>query len=237
MKRKYLAIGLFVFIGLLAKPAFAHREDYIGETLVFQTLEKGATEPEYWLDIGRRKQDGVFVRHTVAVEHGITGHWMVDGNVAFKSVSGKHPEFEAGRVETRLRFAGEGDYPVDTAFSFEMNREQEEDGTFATHAEPRLVLSKDLDAWNLNFTLNIPLEVNVKTGETALIPSGGFRFDVSHLIQLGTEARYDIDTHEGSVIPQIWFRFGHDITLKGGYFIGFDQSPDNYARLAAEFDF
>jgi len=42
---------LVVTLSLLsARMALAHREDYIDETLVFQTLEEHAVEPEYWFD-------------------------------------------------------------------------------------------------------------------------------------------------------------------------------------------
>jgi hypothetical protein len=49
--------------------AHAHREDYIDETLVFQTVEKGAIEPEYWFDYGHRGDtDTYFQRHNLAFE-------------------------------------------------------------------------------------------------------------------------------------------------------------------------
>ena len=230
-----MAVSMMAGMGLHPKVVFAHREDYIGETLVFQTLEAGELEPEYWIDIGRREGEGTFIRHAVAVEHGITNHWMVDGAVTFKSVAEDNPEFDTGRVETRFRFFDEGEQPLDTAVSLEVNAEREDGGNTDTHLEPRLILSKDFD--KINVTLNIPVEINLDSGSTAWIPAAGVRADISSLIQVGSELRYDIDTKQGSVIPQIWFLFGHDITLKGGYSIGFDQNPDDFTRVAVEVGF
>jgi hypothetical protein len=70
-----LVMGLSL---LPVRTALAHREDYIDETLVFQTLEEHAVEPEYWFDYGTRPEAD-FTRHNVALEYGITDHLMIDG--------------------------------------------------------------------------------------------------------------------------------------------------------------
>src|SRR5438105_2140381 len=60
-----------------AETARAHREDFIDETLVYQTLERGEFEPEYWFDYGHRSDvSRDFMRHNLAAEFGITEHWM-----------------------------------------------------------------------------------------------------------------------------------------------------------------
>src|SRR5215472_9784610 len=71
---RLLVIGLSV---LLARMTLAHREDYIDETLVFQTVQQHAVEPEYWFDYGTRPGTD-FTRHHVALEYGITSHLMLD---------------------------------------------------------------------------------------------------------------------------------------------------------------
>jgi hypothetical protein len=45
VRKLTIAVVLFA----LAMPAFAHKEDYIGETLVFMTLTRRALEPEFWI--------------------------------------------------------------------------------------------------------------------------------------------------------------------------------------------
>src|SRR5258708_38745002 len=76
--------NIFVFAAFcisIISPAtlLAHREDYIDETLVFETLEKQALETEYWLDLGNENGSSLgFVRHNASFEYGVTDHWMVD---------------------------------------------------------------------------------------------------------------------------------------------------------------
>jgi hypothetical protein len=69
---------------LVTRPVQAHREDYIDETLVFQTVEQGAIEPEYWFDYGYRgDSDQYFERHNIALEYGLTQHLMMDSRITF----------------------------------------------------------------------------------------------------------------------------------------------------------
>ena len=46
-------ILLCLFFVLSAAATNATSEDYIDETLVYATVERGAIEPGYWFDIGR----------------------------------------------------------------------------------------------------------------------------------------------------------------------------------------
>src|SRR5439155_1532865 len=79
----------------------AHREDYIDETLLFLTLERGKSEPEYWFDIGRDDSQR-FMRHHLALEYGITDHWMIDGRVTgFHGEEHSGLDFNSARFETR----------------------------------------------------------------------------------------------------------------------------------------
>ena len=57
-----------VLLVCFSRPGWAHREDYLDETLVFVTLDEGELEPEYWFDYGHRAdQHANFMRHTVAL--------------------------------------------------------------------------------------------------------------------------------------------------------------------------
>ncbi len=154
------AVQLLVMgVSLLpVRMALAHREDYIDETLVFQTLEEHALEPEYWFDYGTRPE-GDFTRHNVALEYGITDHLMVDGRATVDDPDKGKANFDSARLETRFRFTEEGDWPVDVAFSAEVNTRRLENGHYQYGLEPRVVLSKDFA--KLNFTLNVALEYSV----------------------------------------------------------------------------
>ncbi len=228
---------MFLFIFLLNSPsAFAHREDYLNETLVFVTLEKGEIEPEYWFDLGRHSDTKIdFIRHHVAVEYGITDQWMVDGRVTLEDEEHEKPDFKSGRFETRYRFGEEGENPIDVAISGEVNTERDEEGSQQPGIEPRLILSKDFD--QLNLTLNLPLEILLDSGSTEFIPSFGARYNATKLLRLGSELKYNADAHEGSIVPQIWFALPHEVTIKIGYSFGFDDNQEEFGRIALEAGF
>ncbi len=217
--------------------AFAHRDDFIDETLVYLTLEKGEIEPEYWFDFGHQenKDSGKeipFLRHNFALEYGITEHWMIDGRSSIKNARYEGTQFDSGRFETRYRFFEEGAKPIDVAVSLEANTERNEDGRQEPAIEPRFVLSKDFK--QLNLTLNLPEEIFLKTGELAFVPAFGFRYNTTHLLRFGCEMRYNTHSHEDSVIPQIWFALPHDITIKLGYSFGFNHNEESFGRVALE---
>jgi len=221
---------------MLVSTARAHKDDYIDETLVYLTLGRGETEPEYWLDYGRRTDESInFFRHNFALEYGITDHWMIDTRVTARNDLGNGFGFDSARMETRYRFFDEGTLPVDIAVSAEVNTEPEEvGGPQQLGLEPRLILSKDFK--ELNLTLNLADEYVPRSGRTSFNCSFGVRENLSNWLRVGSELKYDFDSHEGSVIPQIWLVFPRDVTLKFGFSAGFDQEKENFARVAIEME-
>lgn len=222
------------FILLSGQMALAHREDYIDETLVFQTLEEHAVEPEYWFDYGTRPE-GDFTRHNVALEYGITGHLMVDGRATVDNPENAKANFDSARLETRCRFNEEGDWPIDVALSAEVNTRRLENGHYQYGLEPRLVLSKDFA--KLNFTLNLAEELPVNRGAPSVELASGARYDATKLFRFGSELKYDVHERGGAVIPQIWLAFPRDITFKAGYSKGFDQNREDFVRFVIEVEF
>jgi hypothetical protein len=230
------ALPIFCCLLLGAGTAHAHREDYIDETLVFQTVEKGAIEPEYWFDYGyRRDSDTYFQRHNFAFEYGITDRLMVDGRVTLDHPENRNTDFNFGRFETRYRFAEEGAWPIDIALSGEANVGRLEHGRYQYGVEPRLILSKDFS--KLNLTLNVAEELPVNRGAPSAQLASGVRYDLTQLFRFGSELKYDVHERSGSVIPQIWFAFPHDVTFKVGFSAGFDRNRENFARFVIEAEF
>ena len=226
----------FLFLLLGAGTAHAHGEDYIDETLVFQTVEKGAIETAYWFDYGyRRDSDTYFQRHNFAFEYGITDRLMVDGRVTLDHPENRNTNFNFGRFETRYRFAEEGAWPIDVALSGEANVGRLEHGRYQYGAEPRLILSKDFS--KLNLTLNVAEELPVNRGAPSVQLASGARYDLTQLFRFGSELKYDVHERSGSVIPQIWFAFPHDVTFKVGFSAGFDRNRENFARFVIEVEF
>jgi hypothetical protein len=226
---------LVVALSLLsARMALAHREDYIDETLVFQTLEEHAVEPEYWFDYGTRPE-GDFNRHNVALEYGITDHLMIDGRATVDNPDNGDANFDSARLETRFRFTEEGEWPIDLALSAEVNTRRLENGHYQYGLEPRLVLSKDLG--RLNFTLNVAEELPVNRGAPSVEFASGVRYNATNLLRFGSELKYDVHERGGAIIPQVTLAFPHEITFKVGYSKGFDQNRENFARFVIEVEF
>jgi len=233
-RTRVLAILALPFL-LCARKACAHRDDYLDETLVYLTLKQNEVEAEYWFDRGWRSGDrSNFTRHNTAVEWGITDHWMVDGRVT--AISDDNTRFDSARVESRYRFFDEGERPVDTAVSFEVNSEREPDGSTTVGVEPRVILSKDFGE-QLNLTANLSEEIPINSGSPASLVAFGGRYNWTELLRVGSEFQYNFDEHVGSVIPQLWLAFSQDVTVKIGYSIGIDQEPEDFARAALEVEF
>jgi len=226
-----------ILSGLVSSPAQAHKDDYLDETLVYLTLERNELEAEYWLDRGRHAASGAhFLRHNVAMEWGITDHWMVDGRATGISDDGRSTEYDSSRVESRYRFLDEGDRLLDVAVSLEVNSERESDGSTTTAVEPRLIISHDFGE-KTNLTLNLSEETPLDSGTPAFLAAFGNRIDLTRLVRVGSEFQYDFMAGAGAAIPQVWLTFPHEVTLKLGYSVGLGLEPDDYVRAALEIEF
>jgi len=229
-------LGALVLLNAAGAPALAHRDDYLDETPVFQTLERHEKEPEYWFDYGRRddtRQDMIW--HNVALEYGVSEHFMIDGRLRLASPQGEETTFESGRFEARKRFGEEGDRRVDVAISGEVNAERNDLGETIYGVEPRLILSRDIVRWNL--TLNVAEEIPFHSEHAALLPSLGVRLNASRHLRVGAELKENLHTHEDSFVPQIWFDLPGEVTLKLGESMGINQSDERFVRLAVEVGF
>src|SRR5512138_371407 len=108
------ALLIVAALELWPATASAHRDDYIDETFVYMTLGRGELEIEAWGE-ARRGQDHATVGwYTGAFEYGVTSRWMVDAAAQAVQDNGT-AQFGRLRLETRVRFADEGRWPVDVA--------------------------------------------------------------------------------------------------------------------------
>jgi len=223
---------------LLPSPyAYAHRDDYLDETLVYLTLEDSEFEGEYWFDYGtHQNQRDDFLRHNVALEWGITDHLMTDARVTYRKDGGRSTKLDSGRIETRYRLKDEGDLPVDIAISAEINWQNKDNASSVTAIEPRIILSKDM-ANNSNITLNLSEEIPANSDPSAFVIAFGFRNNWNQLIRLGSEFQYDTQDNAGSIIPQVWFALPDELTIKIGYSAGIDQNQEDFGRIAFEMEF
>jgi len=219
---------------LSASSAQAHREDYLDETLVFETIERGDVEPELWVDVGATGGKRVNeARSHLALEYGITNHWMVDTRWTVERVSGGPTRLAGGRFENRARLKEEGEWPVDIAGSFELNGERGAGGDIEWGMEPRLVLSKD--AGSLNVTANAAEEVLFGGGGPRLnIAIGVRRGKDPDRVRFGAEAKWEPVVHLGSLFPQVWIVLWEGGTFKFGYSEGLGRNPERFGRMVLE---
>jgi hypothetical protein len=233
MTRATFAIAVMLLCSN-ATSMYAHGEDYIDETLVFATVERGAVEPGYWFDIGR-DDAGNFMRHNFALEYGITDHWMVDARATGLDERRNGFHFDSSRLETRYRFLNEGTLPIDIAASGEFNSRRDQEGHQTIGIEPRLISSKNFG--NLNVTFNLAVEIPFNRHSPSLETRGGLEYDVSHFFHFGSEWRYDTEDHAVAVIPQIWLTFTHNVTFKAGYSYDFGPTHERFLRSALVVEF
>jgi len=234
-----------ILIAGIGNPAQAHRDDYINETFVFETLGAREFEPEVFLDFVR-PSDGVPARgYALAFEYGVTEHWMVDAFLGWRDPADADTSFRRSRVETRYRFGEEGDRAVDIAASLEAEYEQElEPGgeEFKVYVlTPRLVLSRDIGA-DFNLTMNLDLGREFRIGlPDRWIPGYalGGRYPREATVRYGLEFRQDFgDERSSLVVPQIWFSLPRDATLKFG--AGFElegSEAEDFLRAVFEMEF
>jgi hypothetical protein len=238
MKNNLIIISFIIVTGLfgLWQKACAIADDYIDETLVYSTSDKGELELEYWVGYGRdRVSNEHFYGNTFEVEYGITKHWMIEGQVMIEHLGEDRTVFEEGEFETRYRFLEEGDLPVDIALAGGLNSERNDDGKQEPSFEPRLIVSKDID--KINVTLNLPVDIPLRDeGQGEFTPALGTSYQITSMFRVGSEVKYDVETHEGSVIPQLFIYLPHDITTRLGFSHGFSDNHEDFGRLAIEFE-
>ena len=213
-----IIFSLSTLVLFFPKLSYAHRDDYLNETFVFQTLHKGEFDPEYSFDYHHaRSGHEHFFLNSLAFEAGLTHHLMIDGIATLRTTTSGENSFRRARAETRYRFGEEGDRFIDMATSLEYELENE-DGEKEHFLSPRLVLSKDLTE-KLNVTLNLFTELRVSESLKARAGYAlAMRYPGAAFIRYGVEFQGMHPTpDELLVLPQIWFAFAHETTLKAGF--------------------
>ena len=232
------AFAAVVALLLFPSVAWAHRDDYLDETFVYVTLGRHEFELEGWAEARRGTDHRTAGWYTGAFEYGITAHWMADG-AAQALDQGEGLQFGRLRLETRARFAEEGEWPVDVAASAEYEHETQD----ATRVEeedvltPRLVLSRDVSR-DLNTTLNFDFPVSLSgEREVTFAYALGVRYPAETAVRVGTELKGDPSEHTATVFPQIWFALPKELTLKFGTGIGLTSRTDPWVvRAVAEIE-
>ncbi len=219
--------------------AFAHRDDYIDETFVYQTLGRGEREIELWGEIHAGSDRHPRQWYTGAFEYGATSHWTIDGAAQWvQDPSGLG--FGRFRAETRYRFAEEGQGPLDLAASleYELETARATEGEREQVLTPRLVVSRDLST-AFNTTLNLDLPVTVAPDPAVQFRYAiGARYPAEGFLRVGAEFKQFPAQKSATLFPQLWFAFPHEITFKLGMGIGLGSADvPLVGRVAIESEF
>jgi hypothetical protein len=229
------ARALFL-LALLGAPgvARAHKDDYLGDTFVFLTLDRRELELEYYLD---GISDPRALGHRLGVEYGITDHLMGDVAASWTQLSGGPTTFQEGFVELRYRFGEENAHVVDPAASIEYRVERDADGETRRFLQPRIVLSRDFG--DTNVTLNVAWAIDLASlKESAPEFDLGIRSPRFGIFRAGLELRRETAVENVTeVIPQLWARFSESATLKAGVGKNFAGERGAYVRIALELEF
>jgi hypothetical protein len=237
--RFFIALFAFAFSFLAAPQAWAHRDDYIDETFVYQTLGSGEREIEGWAETHAGHDRHPRVWYTGAFEYGLTRRWTIDGAAQWvRGAAGLG--FGRVRSETRYRFAEEGKGPLDCAMSLEYEAETRR----ATQGEaervltPRLVLSRDLvPAFNTTLNLDFPVSLSDE-GNVRFRYAIGARYPGEGFVRAGVEFKQSPAERSSILFPQLWFALPDEATFKVGTGLGLGSSDDPFigrAVLEAEF--
>ncbi len=235
---RVVLVSLAVVVGS-APRAIAHRDDYIDETFVYQTLAGGEREVELWGEIHTGQDRHPRLWYTGAFEYGVTSRWTIDGAAQWV----RDPSdlgFARFRAETRYRFSEEGHAPLDLATSLEYESETRR----ATGGEeeqvltPRLVLSRDLSR-AFNTTLNLDLPVTLSSDRAVRFRYAvGTRYPAEGFLRGGVEFKQSPGEKSAALFPQLWFALPDEITIKFGLGLGLASQDDPVvARVVFESEF
>ena len=163
--RQFGLLALFLFS--FCATASAYRDDYLNETIVYRTVERGTTEFENWFDWEQPPSESTFFLYDLTLEHGVTDHFMLGALIGSDTARGSL-NYGRSRLEARYRFGEENPNGVSFATSIEFEDDQIErsDNVIA-----RFVLSRDFKDFNLTVNLLPQFELRGHEGHALVIQS------------------------------------------------------------------
>jgi len=100
---------------------------------------------------------------------------------------GAATQYQATRVETRYRLSQPGEWFVDPVLYLEVKKEWIEDKPFAL--EEKLILAKDIGAWNVSANVSAEQELIAGGGrEYEYAYAAGTSYEVARWVRIGAEA-------------------------------------------------
>jgi hypothetical protein len=227
------AAVLALFLLSVRTTASASRDDYLNETLVYRTVDRGTTEFENWFDLEQPRSESKFFRYDLALEHGVTDHFMLSALIALDTARDGF-NYGRSRIEVRYRFGEENPDGISVAATLELEDDQLEQ---SDDLVARVVLNRDFK--DFNFTLNLLPQFELRGHEGhAFGYAIGLRYGQQQPLRWGVEIQETVAARcLGQVIPQLWIRLPYGLELKIGYAQRFTSGADNFFRVIVETEF
>lgn len=200
-----LAAPLFALLLALPSLATADSRPY-AFTYPAATAPRGALDLELHSLFSDPRDGPRAWEHQVELEYGITDRWDVALYNVFQRPYGGDLRYTDVKLESRLRLADPGEWPVDVVLYGEI--EQSVVGEKPTAFEEKLIVAKDLGRANL--AVNLVAEQELEDGKTELEWgwSAGASWEVDPALRLGAETfgnLREIDTPAGeTTLTQAW---------------------------------
>lgn len=230
MRRFFLLLLL-----IITRPgtAFGHADDYLDETFVFRTLDRGVMVPENWFDLRRSPRGQNYFRDTLSIEYGVTDQFMFSATLALDRARAGF-NYSRSRFEARYRFGEENPRGISVAVSSDIEDDQLDR---SAHLRPRLVLNRDFEDFNI--TLNLFPQFTLRGHENISAGYGlGLRYGQKQVVRYGLELKQTFGGAAfGQIIPQISIRLPREFDSKIGYAQGLTDHSDSFFRVIIEREF
>lgn len=236
MLMKNILIPTLLCALILPATATAHKDDYLDETFVYQTMEEGVLSLEYrsrYFDRSEDRGTDSYWNNAMFAEYGLTDKTMMEIRTAWGTPE-SDSQFAGGFAQLRHRFGYEGEYFIDPAVAIEYEAERENDNLNQA-VSAMLILSRDIGDFNM--TMNYSKSWSTDNSEDpANQKSFGIRYP-RHGIRWSVEYK-DLGKSKRYVLPAVQLPLADAVSLKLGIGRGVnDESPRYLIAALLEIEF
>ena len=245
---KSVAVVLAV-IGWGGAPASAHMRDYLVNQ-DYYTAKRGEFEVELYNDyhMPNSSEDGTWnSNHEIELEYGILDHLQLSYYEVYTWDRERNWERNAFKIESKLRFAEAGQWPVDVAIYGEYKNPNGSRDAHSDELEGKLILHKDLgQRWGLVANLVAERQINAHE-EWQMEYTAGVSYAVAPTTRLALEFQQslgDIENIDISkdrelyVMPTVAVSITPNVRVLAGPMFGLTRvSEDLQFRSIVEVEF
>lgn len=239
MRGRWLTMGLGLVVGWgHAQPAWAHFRDYLVNQMYY-TTKQGEFEIEVFNDLNLSEfdhDDSYDSKHQIEFEYGLTDHLQIAYYEVYTWDRAKDWERDMFKIETKLRLAEAGQWPVDMAVYAEYKNPNGSRERRSDVVEPKLILSKDFGPWNVIGNFIAEKTINTHS-DWEFEYTAGVSYAVAPLTRLGLELKEslgDADAfgihrkdHTVYLIPGVYTNLTDHVRLLAGVGFGLTRASDD----------